>query len=916
MKATRSQEPARAVLVLDAEGAEGRPLADSVEVAGFRSQVVPAFDELQRAFRDGAAPLAVVAYEALWPAPQRALRTLREVCPAARLVVAYADGSPRIGLGKRLWSEGLIDYWVSRSAGPREFAKLLTQAAADLAADDSGATSERPSPPAAAGWGGALRELDRLGRALNNTRRLDELLREVRRRTRSLVEAYVVQVLLHDETAPKLFSFPSAPVQHEVSWRLVESACAALSGHLVRPLDPLEVAAFQSPPLDAASSEAVSDALSAPPLHVPLFAQGVLVGCLSVLPFPGRPWQPEHEALIRLLAHQLAAALRGVELLAATEASAEVDELTGLRNRRALSALLPQEWRRAERFGLDLTLLVIDVDRFAELNERLGYATGDEILRQIATLIANQLRTTDHLIHLGADRFLCVLTGEGPSEAAVAAERVLLTFKQHPVLTDSPLGPVHVACSAAVASRAVSAASQPEELLELAEAALRRAKDAGGGRTAISPAPARREARDTEEIQIDEKRRAARLAADLPVRYLEIPDLEGHLTEARSININASGIALLDPQARLRQHHYALLYVEGAQSPILARVVWTADSGDGPRSAGLTFLTPEELVSRVRAVERVRSAPVALVVTDNPRTWEQVERVLIAARYQMLVLKSGMPLPSTEELSEFSLVVVGENALHSWFGERLAAVRLRLRGRARIVVINESEDRGEALRTIASHEIQHFVAHSDRSDEALFATLNKLLVGEYFGMQKYLLWGTSPKSWTIRKREDKEQVLDGIRQVAREVYCHPRLSDLLIAALDEMLINAMYGGGAPGRDAPDRVTVECGTDGRLLAVSVVDDRGNFAFEDLYRALDQGLSRAAEGIPGGAASARIGFRTMLDCLSQLAINVELGRRTEVIGIVDLRKPFREYRRSIPTLGLFTTADSKSDPPQEG
>jgi hypothetical protein len=126
-----------------------------------------------------------------------------------------------------------------------------------------------------------------------------------------------------------------------------------------------------------------------------------------------------------------------------------------------------------------------------------------------------------------------------------------------------------------------------------------------------------------------------------------------------------------------------------------------------------------------------------------------------------------------------------------------------------------------------------------------------------------------------------------------------------------MLINAMYHAPTCRESTTPVITVECGTDGRLLAVSVLDEHGSFQTEDLYRGLGQALELELKGLPEGAKSAGLGFRVMLSCLSQLAINVDPGRYTEVIGIVDLRKSLREYRRSVPIVGVF----SKDDDPTE-
>jgi anti-sigma regulatory factor (Ser/Thr protein kinase) len=146
-------------------------------------------------------------------------------------------------------------------------------------------------------------------------------------------------------------------------------------------------------------------------------------------------------------------------------------------------------------------------------------------------------------------------------------------------------------------------------------------------------------------------------------------------------------------------------------------------------------------------------------------------------------------------------------------------------------------------------------------------------------------------------------VLDGIREAAEEVNCHPRIIDLLVSAVDEMIINALYRPAVQSTDGKP-VTVECGSDGRLFAVAVVDEHGLFRREDMFRAVGQALEHERKGIPPDVSQANLGFRIMLSTLSHLVINVDPGRRTEIIGIVDLRKSLREYRNAVPSLGLFS------------
>jgi anti-sigma regulatory factor (Ser/Thr protein kinase) len=151
-------------------------------------------------------------------------------------------------------------------------------------------------------------------------------------------------------------------------------------------------------------------------------------------------------------------------------------------------------------------------------------------------------------------------------------------------------------------------------------------------------------------------------------------------------------------------------------------------------------------------------------------------------------------------------------------------------------------------------------------------------------------------------------VLAGVKAMASEVHCHPRIADLMVSAVDEMIINALY---RPKSDDTARkpVTVECGCDGRFLGVAVIDEHGLFAHEDLFHGIGKALEQEQEGLAEDANSAHLGFRIMLSTLSHLVINVDPGACTEIIGLVDLRKSLKEYRTTIPSLGMFTNQRDK-------
>ncbi|MEW5826673.1 MAG: diguanylate cyclase [Candidatus Bipolaricaulota bacterium] len=99
------------------------------------------------------------------------------------------------------------------------------------------------------------------------------------------------------------------------------------------------------------------------------------------------------------------------------------DVLTGAFNRRYFNEFIAQEVLRASRYDHPIGLLMIDVNRFKEINDRYGHQVGDSVLREIASVLLGTVRKTDMVVRYGGDEFLVVLTETG-QEAEDAAQRV------------------------------------------------------------------------------------------------------------------------------------------------------------------------------------------------------------------------------------------------------------------------------------------------------------------------------------------------------------------------------------------------------------------------------------------------------------------------------------------------------------
>lgn len=157
------------------------------------------------------------------------------------------------------------------------------------------------------------------------------------------------------------------------------------------------------------------------------------------------------------------------------------DHLTGLFNKAYFQSTLAQHLSLAKRSNTDLSVLFLDIDDFKEINDRFGHNSGDAVLKTIARMIREKLRTSDILARFGGDEFVVLMPNTYKINALVLSERLRKTIGQKPIkVKDTDL---KITISGGVAGFPVDA-QQGEDLLNLADSALYRAK--GAGKNSIS----------------------------------------------------------------------------------------------------------------------------------------------------------------------------------------------------------------------------------------------------------------------------------------------------------------------------------------------------------------------------------------------------------------------------------------------
>ena len=158
---------------------------------------------------------------------------------------------------------------------------------------------------------------------------------------------------------------------------------------------------------------------------------------------------------------------------------ASIDSLTGISNRRYFMVQAESEMRRARRFGRDLSVMMIDLDHFKPINDRLGHATGDAVLAGVVKVALESLRQSDVMGRLGGEEFAVILPETGLAAAVDAANRLRQFIAKGPVIALKTA----VTCTASVGvAQMKDEDGSIDDLLHRADEALYRAKEQGRDR--------------------------------------------------------------------------------------------------------------------------------------------------------------------------------------------------------------------------------------------------------------------------------------------------------------------------------------------------------------------------------------------------------------------------------------------------
>lgn len=215
-------------------------------------------------------------------------------------------------------------------------------------------------------------------------------------------------------------------------------------------------------------------------LCLPISYGDTLLGVLNVESRAENAFAPQDVLIMNTLADLLATALHNSFVFQKLQQQSITDGLTGIKTRRFFWEALSSEWKRASRSGRPFSVVLIDLDKFKQVNDSLGHLEGDLVLARVGRLLEQKCRQSNVVARYGGDEFIILMPETGIEQAQVLAERLRLWLA-----TDAMLEEHHITGSFGVASFPVHAFAI-EDLIRVADEGMYQSKHAGGNLVSTS----------------------------------------------------------------------------------------------------------------------------------------------------------------------------------------------------------------------------------------------------------------------------------------------------------------------------------------------------------------------------------------------------------------------------------------------
>ncbi len=213
-------------------------------------------------------------------------------------------------------------------------------------------------------------------------------------------------------------------------------------------------------------------------LLVPMEAHGKIIGVLAAESSQVGAFGEREERMLQVVARAAAMALENAMLHKKMEDLTITDELTGIYNYRYFAMKLKEEQRRAVRYDLPLSLIMIDIDWFKKFNDTYGHEVGNLVLKGMTTVVKRCIRDVDIFCRYGGEEFVIILPQTPQVEVTQIGERIRQQIELSTFGGSDGIPELHVTVSVGITSFPENGKSE-DEILSTADIALYRAKGSG-----------------------------------------------------------------------------------------------------------------------------------------------------------------------------------------------------------------------------------------------------------------------------------------------------------------------------------------------------------------------------------------------------------------------------------------------------
>lgn len=303
------------------------------------------------------------------------------------------------------------------------------------------------------------------------------------------------------------------------------------------------------------------------------------------------------------------------------------------------------------------------------------------------------------------------------------------------------------------------------------------------------------------------------------------------------------------------------------------------------------------------ALHVLRSLGADVATAQRPEealAWLRIHRADLA----VVDIPDGAPAPALAELIE-------SIRARDWSGNP------RLLGLAR--------SRGaDQLRALFERSLSNFLGVGEGGEVdpiELAATARKILSGDIFGLDKYMSPGARTLCFDVVSSRQKGDVVAAAEEFAVEAGCQRQVAEGFATAVDEALSNALYNAPVDAAGAPlyagyprtvpvdlapgAGVRIELASDGRRLGMSSLDRFGSLAPAVVLDYLSRCFAQRAYAPVEGSGGAGLGLYELIHLVQHFIVNVAPGRRTEVIGLIEVGPSFRRFAMKPKSFNLFVS-----------